>query len=220
MEQRIIYIGLDVHKDTIAVALAEAGKRGAAGVWQDREHTGGVEDSGGEAGRSWLVAFDFAMGSRPLRLRHSAPAERSRARMRRSRPVVDSAQARRSGQNRPRRDAINLANCTERVNCRRCGFQTQPMRRSAIWCARDMAAVRVLRRTRQQILRLSAAAMAVIITGPGLDPDAPALARRIVVRTRSALHRAGGLHRGRRGGERLGGIILKPTSSRCFRTGR
>ena len=28
MEQRIIYIGLDVHKDTIAVALAEAGKRG------------------------------------------------------------------------------------------------------------------------------------------------------------------------------------------------
>jgi hypothetical protein len=27
MEQRIIYVGLDVHKDTIAVALAEAGKR-------------------------------------------------------------------------------------------------------------------------------------------------------------------------------------------------
>ena len=36
MEQRIIYVGLDVHKDTIAVALAEAGKRGAAGAWQDR----------------------------------------------------------------------------------------------------------------------------------------------------------------------------------------
>ena len=28
MEQRIIYVGPDVHKDTIAVALAEAGKRG------------------------------------------------------------------------------------------------------------------------------------------------------------------------------------------------
>jgi hypothetical protein len=27
MEQHIIYVGLDVHKDTIAVALAEAGKR-------------------------------------------------------------------------------------------------------------------------------------------------------------------------------------------------
>jgi hypothetical protein len=28
MEQRIIYVGLDVHKDTIAVAHAKAGKRG------------------------------------------------------------------------------------------------------------------------------------------------------------------------------------------------
>ena len=56
MEQRIIYVGLDVHKDTIAVALAEADKRGgAARVWQDREHAGGVEDSGGEAGESWLA---------------------------------------------------------------------------------------------------------------------------------------------------------------------
>jgi len=26
---------------------------------------------------------------------------------------------------------------SERVNCRRCGFQTQPVRRSAVWCARD-----------------------------------------------------------------------------------
>ena len=33
MEQRIIYVGLAVHKDTIAVALAEAGKRG-----EPREH--------------------------------------------------------------------------------------------------------------------------------------------------------------------------------------
>ena len=28
MEKPITYVGLDVHKDTIAVALAEAGKRG------------------------------------------------------------------------------------------------------------------------------------------------------------------------------------------------
>ncbi len=33
MEQRIIYVGLDVHKDTIAVALAEGGQRGEV-----REH--------------------------------------------------------------------------------------------------------------------------------------------------------------------------------------
>jgi transposase len=33
MEQHIIYVGLDVHKDTIAVALAEGGQRGEV-----REH--------------------------------------------------------------------------------------------------------------------------------------------------------------------------------------
>ena len=51
MEHRIIYVGLDVHKDTIAVALAEAGKRG-----EMREHgkiantLAALKDSGGEAG--------------------------------------------------------------------------------------------------------------------------------------------------------------------------
>ncbi len=33
MDQHIIYVGLDVHKDTIAIALAETGKRGEV-----REH--------------------------------------------------------------------------------------------------------------------------------------------------------------------------------------
>ena len=33
MEQHIIYVGLDVHKDTIAVAFAEAGKRGEVWSW-------------------------------------------------------------------------------------------------------------------------------------------------------------------------------------------
>ncbi len=33
MEELITYVGLDVHKDTIAVALADGGKRGEA-----REH--------------------------------------------------------------------------------------------------------------------------------------------------------------------------------------
>ena len=56
MEQRIIYVGLDVHKDTIAVALAEAGKRGELREGGKIANTpGGVEDSGGEAGESWLA---------------------------------------------------------------------------------------------------------------------------------------------------------------------
>ena len=58
MEQRIIYVGLDVHKDTIAVALAEAGKRGELREYGNIANTlgMGVEDSGGEAGeKSWLA---------------------------------------------------------------------------------------------------------------------------------------------------------------------
>ena len=61
MEQGIIYVGPDVYKDTIAVALAEAGKRGELRAWEDREHAGGTEDSGGEGGESWLAPSIFAM---------------------------------------------------------------------------------------------------------------------------------------------------------------
>jgi hypothetical protein len=54
MEQRIIYVGLDVrHNRGGACRGGQAG--GAARVWQDREHAGGVEGSGGEAGESWLA---------------------------------------------------------------------------------------------------------------------------------------------------------------------
>ena len=59
MEQRIIYVGLDVHKDTIAVALAEAGKRGEV-----REYGKIANTPTGLWRRSWRVmagAFDFAM---------------------------------------------------------------------------------------------------------------------------------------------------------------
>ena len=43
MEQRIIYVGLDVYKDTIAVALAEAGKRGScASMAKSRTRRGTV----------------------------------------------------------------------------------------------------------------------------------------------------------------------------------
>ena len=57
MDKSITYVGLDVHKDTIAVALAEAGAReGRARVWQDREHAGGFEGSGGEAVARWKRA--------------------------------------------------------------------------------------------------------------------------------------------------------------------
>ena len=61
MEQRIIYIGLDVHKDTIAVALAGRARRGSMRGYGKIANTPALVRSGGEAGESWLAPFDFAM---------------------------------------------------------------------------------------------------------------------------------------------------------------
>ena len=56
MEQRITYVGLMCTKMTIGGGACWRGKRGELlRVWQDREHAGGVGDSGGEAGESWLA---------------------------------------------------------------------------------------------------------------------------------------------------------------------
>jgi hypothetical protein len=73
----IIYVGLDVHKDTIAVALAEGGQRGEV-----REH-GKVANT--SAGLKTLYArlarngsqATVLLQSRPLRLWHSTSVELS-----------------------------------------------------------------------------------------------------------------------------------------------
>lgn len=52
MEQRIIYVGLEHNRDG-ACRGGQAG--GAARAGKDREHAGSVEESGGEAGESWLA---------------------------------------------------------------------------------------------------------------------------------------------------------------------
>ena len=176
------------------------------------EHAGGVEDSGGEAGESWLVA-SILPGMRPaLRLRHSAPAERSRARMRRSRPVVDSAQARRSGQKPTDATRLTWPNCTERVNRRRrCGFQiTAHEAIRAIWCAR-LAAVRVLRQARQQLSGF------LLRHGHHYNRPAWTLLHRRWLAGLSFEHVAHYIVLGKIASRpsrrrRLGGIILKPTS--------
>jgi hypothetical protein len=49
VKELITYVGLDVHKDTIAVALADEGKRGgSARTWHHCPHVGGIEQKGRE----------------------------------------------------------------------------------------------------------------------------------------------------------------------------
>jgi hypothetical protein len=60
MEQHIIYVGLDVHKDTIAAAFAEAGKRGEV-----REHGKVLNTPAAQAVRSSAppaISFHFRQG--------------------------------------------------------------------------------------------------------------------------------------------------------------
>ena len=109
---------------------------GGARAWQDREHAGGVEDSGGEAGRvhGWRVRFCYEAGPCGYGIQRQLSEAGHEGVV-----VAPSLIPRKPGDRVKTDDATRLTwpNCTERVNCGRCGFQTQPMRRSAIGCARD-----------------------------------------------------------------------------------
>ena len=135
MAKSITYVGLDVHKDTIAVALAEAGLRGEV-----REH--GKIPNTPAALKALTVKLAPAeeraavlLRGRTVRLRHSTTTHRSGARMCGGRSIVDPAQARRADQN-DRRDAINLAKLHRAGELTRSGCRIRPMRRSAIWSVR------------------------------------------------------------------------------------
>ena len=106
MEQRIIIYRPECADYNRGGKLHRScGKRGELREHrQDREtRRRPLSDSGGEVGESMAGRFRFCYEAGPCGYGNSAPAERSWARMRRSRPVVDIAQARRSGQNRPTR---------------------------------------------------------------------------------------------------------------------
>jgi hypothetical protein len=166
MEQRIIYVGLDVHKDTIAVALAEAGKRGEV-----REH-GKIANTPAAlrtlaaklASHGWRVRFCYEAGPCGYGIQRQLSEAGHECVV-----VAPSLIPRKPGDRVKTDDATRLTwpNCTERVNCRRCGFQTQPMRRSAIGCARDWRRCACCGR-RAGNSPASCCAMAIIITGrPG-----------------------------------------------------
>src|SRR5215218_1777509 len=194
----IIYVGLDVHKETIAVALAEAGKRSEV-----REH-GKIANTPAAV---TALAAKLARGGHELRFcyeagpcgygiqRHLTAAGHGGI------VVAPSLIPRKAGERikTDRRDAINLA------KLRRAGELTP------VWvpdeaheAIRDLvrarlAAVRTLRQARQQLsgflLRHGSRQPAC------LDADAPALVGRVAVRACGPSHRARGLYRGRRSGD-------------------
>ena len=86
MAEPITYVGLDVHKETIAVALAAAGKRGEVRGYGTIANTPGALK---------------ALADKLAKLRHPAAVERGRARVCRRRTLADPAQAGRAHQDRP-----------------------------------------------------------------------------------------------------------------------
>ena len=121
----------------------------------DREHAAALRTLAAKLAKVMAGSLRFCYEAGPCGYGIQRQLSEAR-RMRRSRPVVRFRASPAIGSKPTDATRLTWPNCTERVNCRRCGFQTQPMRRSAIWCAR-LAAVRVLRQARRQPLRLSAA---------------------------------------------------------------
>src|SRR5208337_3270663 len=199
MEKTITYVGLDVHKDTIAVALAEAGLRGEVRVHGKIPNT--------PAALTALMT-KLAAGKKHLRFCYEAgPCGYGIQRQLTSAGhqcavVAPSLIPRKPGARikTDRRDAINLA------KLHRAGELT------AVWIP-DQAheAIRDLVRARLAAVRSSAPGPSAALwlspaswpslQSAGVDVDASSLDGRTEIRASGASHRAGRLHRRRRGGD-------------------
>jgi transposase len=132
MDKPISYVGLDVHKDTIAVALAEMGKRGEV-----REH-GKIANTPAALN---MLAAKLARAGAELRFCYEAGPcgygiERQLTAAGHGCVVVAPSSIPRKPGARiktDRRDAINLANCTGPASRPRSGCRIRRTRRSAIW---------------------------------------------------------------------------------------
>jgi hypothetical protein len=71
MEQPTRFIGMDVHKDTIVVAVTAAGDVGKATPYGTFPNTAAVLEKGQASSASWQRTNEVLLRSRPLRLRCS-----------------------------------------------------------------------------------------------------------------------------------------------------
>src|SRR3954454_23421510 len=199
MEQSIIYIGLDVHKDTIAVALAEAGLREEV-----REH-GKISNTptalkvltGKLTGQRRELRFCYEAGPCGYGIQRQLSAMGHECAV-----VAPSLIPRKPGDRikTDRRDAINLARLHRAGELTPVWVPDQAHEAIRDLVRARQAAVRTLRQARQQLsgflLRPRPA-----LPPPGMDVAASALVGQPEVRPGRASYCAGGLHRSHRGGD-------------------
>ena len=103
MKQPITYIGLDVHKETIAVALAEAGKRNEVREYGKIANTpAAVKALAAKLARDGHeLRFCYEAGPCGYGIQRQLTA--SEARLHRGRSIADPSQARRADQDRSAR---------------------------------------------------------------------------------------------------------------------
>jgi transposase len=199
MAKSITYVGLDVHKDTIAVALAEAGLRGEV-----RQHGKILNTSAALK----ALTVKLALMGRDLRFCYEAGPcgygiQRQLAGMGHDCAVVaPSLIPRKPGERikTDRRDASNLAKLHRAGELTPVWVPDQAHEAIRDLVRARQAAVRTLRQARQQLSGLPAAS-GLPLPSAGLDAVASAVAGKSQVRAGCASHRAGRLHSGRRGGD-------------------
>ena len=199
MEQPITYVGLDVHKDTIAVALAEAGKRGEV-----REH-GKIANT---PAALKALAAKLARDGHELRFCYEAGPcgygiQRQLSEAGHECVVVAPSLIPRKPGDRiktDRRDAINLAKLHRAGELTSVWVPDQAHEAIRDLVRARLAAVRTLRQARQQLSGF------LLRHGHHYNRPAWTLMHRrwlagLTVRAGRASHRAGRLYRGRRGGD-------------------
>ena len=98
-----VYVGLDVSKLKVSVALAEAGRDGEVRFLGEVENTPEADRAAGGEARETAPAARLLLRGRPDRLRPPPAGHRPRPRLRRGRPLADPEAAGRAGQDQPAR---------------------------------------------------------------------------------------------------------------------
>ena len=99
------YVGLDVHKATIAVSVAPRQRRRGSVRWGDRQYAGGNREAG-KAAKARLFGAIVLLRGWPMRLWHISAIDNAWLALQRSCPVADTEESGRSSQDGPSRQHV------------------------------------------------------------------------------------------------------------------